>query len=364
MHASDGTTANTDELTPYRRWQAQQGIPVVETAAVADVMRVEVDDWPRLGARGSFVNLVGAEETNDAYVCELRPGVVTEPVRCLYEEFIYVLDGFGTTTIWNGLGRRHSFEWRRGSLFAAPLNTWRQHANLSTTETARFMAITSAPMVINLFGSEEFVFQNTHDFLDRFSGDEEQLGTGTERVGRIWETNFVPDVHTFKLKPWNERGGKGSNIMFRLRGNTMGAHVSEFGVGNYKKAHRHGPGAHLFPISGEGYSLMWKHGDAEKQKYPWGPGSLVCPPGHAYHQHFNVGAEPARYLAIHWGKMPLAHSYNTKIKTPGLRDQIEYEDEDPDVYEMFEAELRKRGREPDPAQPRSRALVPNRHEEA
>lgn len=349
-------TTTDEQLTTYKSWQARQGVPIIETAALPDVMDVEVGDWPRLGARGAFINLLGAEETNDAYVCELQPGVVTEPAKCLYEEFIYVLSGFGTTTIWNGQDRKHTFEWRRGSLFAAPLNTWRQHANLSTTETVRFIAITSAPMVLNLFGSEEFVFQTPYDFLDRFSGVEEITGAGTERVGRIWETNFVPDVHTFELKPWAERGGKGSNIMFRLRGNTMGAHISQFGVGSYKKAHKHGPGAHLFPISGEGYSLMWKPGDTEKQMYRWGPGSLICPGGHTYHQHFNVGAEPARYLAIHWGKMPLAHSYNTKVRVAGLRDQIEYEDEDGDVYELFEAELRKDGREPEPTQPRPRSL--------
>jgi len=36
----------------------------------------------------------------------------------------------------------------------------------------------------------------------------------------------------------------------------MGSHVSRFPIGIYKKAHRHGPGAHVFILTGKGYSLL------------------------------------------------------------------------------------------------------------
>jgi hypothetical protein len=91
---------------------------------------------------------------------------------------------------------------------------------------------------------------------------------------------------------------------------------------------------------------MWKEGDDIK-RYDWHAGSLMVPPERWFHQHFNVGGEPARYLAL--------KPFSSR-KFPGLRkqwgtsesvklggDQIEYEDEDPRIRTMFEKELGKRG---------------------
>jgi hypothetical protein len=71
------------------------------------------------------------------------------------------------------------------------------------------------------------------------------------------------------------------------------------------------------------------------------------PPERWFHQHFNVGAEPARYLALKpfsSRKFPgLRKQWGTSesVKTGG--DQIEYEDEDPRIRQMFEDELAQRG---------------------
>jgi hypothetical protein len=66
-----------------------------------------------------------------------------------------------------------------------------------------------------------------------------------------------------------------------------------------------------------------------------------------FHQHFNLGKEPAKYLAIH-GRFSRKHKsgmkdwkLDTNLKEGG--DQIEYEDEDPMIREMFEKDLAKRG---------------------
>src|SRR5438552_11776167 len=45
--------------------------------------------------------------------------------------------------------------------------------------------------------------------------------------------------------------------MLELAKNSMGAHISQFQPGTYKKAHRHGPGAHVIILDGAGFSTLW-----------------------------------------------------------------------------------------------------------
>src|SRR5947208_4838811 len=91
------------------------------------------------------------------------------------------------------------------------------------------------------------LFPYTTLFRSYFSGE------GKLYRGRLWETNFVSDIRKMKLYEWKERGGGGTNAFFMLAGGTINSHVSRFQPGTYKKGHRHGPGAHLYIIQGEGY---------------------------------------------------------------------------------------------------------------
>jgi len=166
----------------------------------------------------------------------------------------------------------------------------------------------------------------------------------------MWETNFVPDLRTFELKEWKARGAGGSNIMFVLADGTMHSHMSEMPVGTYKKGHRHGADFHVFAVTGQGYSLYWWEGEKELRRFDWKHGCVFAPADRLFHQHFNASPEPARYLAVAFGglryptladKRATFMGMDVSVKEGGR--QIEYEDEDPRIRQIYEDELRKRG---------------------
>lgn len=335
------------EKTFYERWQEREGIPVIGGYYVQDLRTAPLEPWTRKGGRGAFINLEGAELSDDAYLCEIPPGASLKPQRHLFEELIYVLSGRGATTIWNEGGPKQTFEWQEGSLFSPPLNTWHQHFNGQGDKPARYLGVTSAPLMINLMHTPDFILNNSYVFKDRYAGEEGYFSAkGKVNADRLWESNFIPDVASIKLVEWKARGAGGTNIRFELCNNSMAAHISEFPVGTYKKAHRHGAGAHVIIIRGRGYSLMWPEGEPWK-KIDWHVGSMFVPPERWFHQHFNVGREPARYLALRWGsgKYRIGKAWGVAESVGAGGDQIEYEDEDPRVRELFEQEQAKAGAE-------------------
>ena len=128
-------------------------------------------------------------------------------------------------------------------------------------------------------------------------------------------------------------------MFVQFPGSELTAHMSVFPSKTYKKGHRHGPAFVIVIPFGEGYSVMWPEGK-DKVLVPWHEGSIFVPPNRWFHQHFNLGGDPARYLAFH----PLPQFTGTgELIEDVNRDQIEYPSEDPDVRKHFEEELAKRG---------------------
>ena len=342
-----------DAKSTHEKWMEMQGIPIIEDFSIPSLKEVEVGEWDRLGsgAKGAYILLDGAEDSNDAYVLEIAPKKSVEPERHLYEEIIYVLSGRGATSVWYDEDKKRTFEWHEGSLFAIPPNTWHRHFNGSSQDACRFYVVSSAPITMNLFHNMDFIFNNDFRFADRYDETKNFFsGEGNTLPARVWETNFVEDVRTFPLLEWEERGAGGLNRRFEMSQGTMMAHVSRFPVGTYKKGHRHGPGAHVIIVEGQGYSLLWEDGKKdEMQRVDWKEGSVLVPPFMWFHQHFNSGAEPGKYLAIRWGsqRYPLLKAWQSSGKVDvSVKDggnQIEYEDEDPAIRELFEQELAKNG---------------------
>src|SRR5271157_3686279 len=363
---------NQTNCNAYEEWRKKESIPVYGGYAIADIRSVAVQPWKRLGVGGAYIDLIGGEGVNDGYLCEIPPGGETHPQRYLFEEVIYAATGEGETDIWLPGGARQTVKWKPGAVIGPPLNTWRQHRNRGAG-AARLLAITNAPVVIDLFHNLDFVFNNDYVFRDRYRGGAEEFGWGpghlhhkdtnpaeSEQKGGVdmWDSAFIPNARTLGLFKSAERGKANSRIELQLADNTMQAHISEFEVGTYKKAHRHGPGSHVVMLNGSGYSLLWKGAikfsdSTEHVRVEFTEGTLFVPPDGWFHQHFNTSGDPARYLAATWGgdgrwfMRGLAGGGRThrlgKTSTRKGGNLIEYEDEDPTIGEMFDAALQKAG---------------------
>jgi oxalate decarboxylase/phosphoglucose isomerase-like protein (cupin superfamily) len=336
-----------EKETPYTRWVAAEGLDIISSFYVRSLHTVELKPWTRRGGRGVFLNHDASRTSNDCYVCEIPPGKELAPHHQLYEEMIYILDGRGSTTVWNESGSRIAFEWKAGAIFAIPLNAWHQHFNGSGSEPARYVAVTNAPVIINAFGDLDFVFNTRHDFRDRFNGEPEYFANRGEQRGLLLDTNFVADAVNLPLIAARDRGAGGGHIRFSMARGHMNSHISQFPTGTYKKAHAHGPGAHVIIMSGEGYSLMWPEGE-EPKRYEWGEGSMIVPPNLWYHQHFNTGTAPARYLAFKAEGVAIRNAQGVPKAWISRRlggDQIDYADESPRIRQWFQDALKQRGLE-------------------
>jgi hypothetical protein len=271
----------------------------------------------------------------------------------MYELTIYVVSGRGATSIWQDEKKKSSFEWQAGSLFSIPLNCWYQNFNGSGQEPARYIAVTNAPPMMRLYRDSNFIFNNPYMFTSRYAGEEDYFsGKGKLFTRRVWESNFIANAPDMLLYGWKERGAGGINAMLEMADNNTKSHISEFPIGTYKKAHRHGPGAHLVLLSGTGgYSLIWTKDDrSDMIKCDWQVGSMVTVPNdNCYHQHFNSGTTRARYLALRPGDMGLykkgrgggGENADRSIKEGGW--QVEYDDEDREIPAIFEKELKAHG---------------------
>jgi len=333
--------------TPYTRWVAQEGLDIIDGIYVPDLNELELKPWARRNGSGIFINHDASRTSNDCYVCEIAPGDELTTQRQLYEEMIMILSGRGSTTVWNDAGQKVSFEWQAGAMFSIPVNTWHQHFNGSGKDKVRFVAVTNLAPILNIFEEPEFIFNTAYDFKSRFSGESDYFAPKDKMSGLLLETNFVADVVNLPLIEAKERGAGGGHIRFNLAKSSMNTHISQFPVGTYKKAHAHGPGAHVIILAGEGYSLMWPEGE-EPKRYEWHPGTMITPPNMWYHQHFNKGTTPARYLAFKYEGVAIRNAQGVPKAWISRRiggHQIDYADENRQVRTTFAEALAESGLE-------------------
>ena len=140
----------------------------------------------------------------------------------------------------------------------------------------------------------------------------------TEREGVPVTEDFGVDLFDLAMKPWPRFGVPGGIVHLKGRG--------------------------------EGFSLLWYEGDEDFIRIDWRDGCMFAPPDQMFHQHFNTGAEPTRYMATAIGNSRYPFTARNRagkigvdvsVKEGGM--QIELEDQDPRIHRMYLEGLAKNG---------------------
>jgi hypothetical protein len=356
---------------PYDSFMDAEGIPVYRGIGVRRVQDLPLEPWKRLGGRGSYIQLYGTEGLWGSYVVEVPPGGALNIERHLYEKNVLVVEGRGSTEIWqDGKDKPQTFEWQKWSLFSIPLNAKHRFVN-ATNSPALLLCGTTAPNVMNLIDNPRFIFDCPYNFSDRYSGAEDffkpkdDIEADPIRGLAMRKTNLIPDVVNCELPLDNRRSPGYRRIEPSMANNRFYVWIGQHETGRYSKAHKHASAAVLICLTGKGYTYTWpdalgmtpwKDGHVDKvmrQDYePVGMVSAAPMSGDWFHQHFGVSKEPLRLMAWHGPNNQRAR----KAGRPGeqLMDwgaidlkkggaAIPYHEEDPAIRREFEETLAREG---------------------
>jgi oxalate decarboxylase/phosphoglucose isomerase-like protein (cupin superfamily) len=341
--------ARLSAVFTYDRWMESLGVPVYKGYYLEDLRTLKLGPWPERECAAAFFQLKGQEGVSAAWVQEISPGKSLPPLKFALDEMVYVVEGRGVATVWTGSGSRQSFEWQKHSLFLLPHNCLHQLTNMQGNRAARLLRYNYLPLAMSTVPDPDFFFNNPYSGPDPFKQgdfyseakmihDSDSANAWARNV--YWYGNFFPDMRAWdKLHANKRRGAGGHSVYMHCPGSEMSCHMSVFAAQTYKKAHRHGPGRVIVIPAGEGYSIMWEEGH-DKVVVPWHEASVFVPPNRWFHQHFNAGAQPARYLALHPPSQ--FHGRAEKVEDRA-RDQIEYSDEEHWIREKFETEITGHG---------------------
>src|SRR6266567_3823464 len=115
----------------------------------------------------------------------------------------------------------------------------------------------------------------------------------------VYEGFSVEDVRELELKPWPRIGGNACFInlyAFIEAGN--GVYVAEIPPHGSLEPERWCCQKIILIEGGSGTTEIWQEGDTRKHVFEWGKGSVFAIPINAWHRMYNLGAEPAKFLAL------------------------------------------------------------------
>jgi gentisate 1,2-dioxygenase len=242
--------------------------------------------------------------------------------RHTVEAVLHVLQGKGHSII---DGAR--YDWEPGDFISVPMFSWHRHINTGD-EDFIYLAATTGPLSLAL-GLAVYEDERYPDYwLFGHKGESalKSLIPGADdstrvRIAEESTRESISGTDAFYREHLLFSGGeekrrrasrvlvKGSEIqpektpMGRVRYvidpkteflmRVLGTLVAEISPGRRSGAHRHFYEEVNYVLSGRGYSLI------EDRRYEWSEGDVLCMPVFSWHQHFNTGAEPARFLVHH-----------------------------------------------------------------
>jgi quercetin dioxygenase-like cupin family protein len=311
--------------SPYDIFMESEGIPVFRGVGVSKVQNLPLAPWKRMGGRGCYIQLYGTEGKWGCYLVEVPGAGSLKPEKHLYEETFLVIEGRGTTEVWqDGDTKKHVFEWQAGSLFAIPINTMHQIINAASSP-ALLLVGTTAPNLLNLLKNPNALFSVPYRFDERFGGADQfykpndQYESDGARGLAMLRSNLIPDVVNCYVPLDNRRSPGFRRAETNMADNNFWCGIHQHESGRYSKAHAHPSDAMMICLQGKGYTFTWpekygvnpwKDGYADKvERVDYEPFGIVsAAPGGArwYHQHFACSKSPLR-LAAWFGSRFSAH---------------------------------------------------------
>ncbi|MBI4283823.1 MAG: cupin domain-containing protein [Chloroflexi bacterium] len=354
----------------YDAFMDEQNIPIHRGMGVYDARQLPLAPWPRMGGRGTFIELDGQAGYFGMYVVEVPSGGALNSERHMYEEMFLVIEGHGSTEVWReGSSRKQTFEWQPGSLFSVPINLRHRLVN-ATASPAVVLVSTSAPSVMELFPTRSFIFDNPYEFLDRYqeSGDyfkpRDEFESNPQGRAML-RTNLIPDVATCYVPRDNVFGPGYRWFSFEMGGDrSFHNFVADYASGRYSHCHSHEAGRVLVCLRGKGYSVNWplrvgkrpweagKSDQVNRQDYiPGGMVSAAPGGGDWFHQHFSTAKGGMRIIAIrHPLKLQESDGEERELPDGTLhlgpgRHTVTFPEEDPMIRQIYQEALDKEGAE-------------------
>jgi len=115
----------------------------------------------------------------------------------------------------------------------------------------------------------------------------------------VYEGFTVEDVRELELAPWPRIGGRAVFInLYSFMEACNGVYVAEIPPGGTLEPERWCCQKIVFIEEGIGTTEIWQEGDTHKHVFEWGKGSIFAIPINAWHRMYNLGTQPAKFLAL------------------------------------------------------------------
>jgi mannose-6-phosphate isomerase-like protein (cupin superfamily) len=86
----------------------------------------------------------------EAHVSEIPPASATPTHRHSCEGLFYILSGSGYSVLRREGCPEERIAWAAGDLFCTPIHVWHRHVNADSTRPARYLEITTIPLMKSL----------------------------------------------------------------------------------------------------------------------------------------------------------------------------------------------------------------------